>query len=221
MYSAVKTYLKQALSESLPGYEAHRKMLPPGRVLKTPDHELSLVKQSSVLLLLFPEDDHLFICLTKRPSTMKHHPGQISFPGGKVEAEDISAEVTALREAREEVGVEPSSVEMLGKLSDLYVEVSQFFIQPFVAWADSRPEFLVNSGEVEELILLPLDVFIRDRETIISEIELETFSGLLRVKYYPIGKEIIWGATAMILSELFEILENQIFSQYSGNTKAG
>ena len=137
---------------------------------------------------------------------MKHHPGQISFPGGKVEKEDTSAEMTALREAREEVGIDPGAVEILGKLSELYLEVSQFSIQPFIAWSDKKPDFLVNSGEVEELILFPLSDFVANEA--ISEVELQTFTGPLLVKYYPHNGEIIWGATAMILSELIEILRN-------------
>lgn len=211
MYSSILTYLKETLLGELPGMEAHHKMLPPGRRLKTFDHELSLVKPSSVLLLLFPEGDQIYICLTKRPPTMTFHPGQISFPGGKVEKEDSSAEMTALREAREEVGIDPSSIEILGKLSDLYVEVSKFSIQPFLAWADKKPEFLVNAGEVEELILFPLSDFIANE--IISEIELDTVTGPLRIRYYPFNGEIIWGATAMILSELIEILKKHNSAQ--------
>jgi len=180
-------------------------MLPPGRRLKTFENEFLSVKMSSVLVLLYPEGNQLFTCLTKRPSTMKHHPGQISFPGGKVEKEDTSPLMTALREAHEEVGIIPSSVEILGKLSDLYVEVSRFSIQPFIAWAEKKPNFLVDSGEVEKLILFPISDFIA-RETI-AETLMETNSGSLTVKYYPFNGEIIWGATAMILNELMEILK--------------
>lgn len=205
MHSSFVTYLKEALRVELSGQEAHQKMLPPGRRLKTYDHELSTVKQSSVLLLLFPEGEQIYICLIKRPSTMTHHPGQISFPGGKVEKEDHSAEMAALREAQEEVGVDPAFIEVIGKLSDLYVEVSKFSIQPFLGWANQRPEFLINKSEVEELILFPLTDFIA-HETIL-ETELETISGLLRVKYYPFNSEMIWGATAMILAELIDILK--------------
>ena len=207
MYSAVKTYLKEILLGELPGIKAHSKLLPPGRRLKTNDDELSSVKMSSVLLLLFPEGEQLNICLTKRPQTMRHHPGQISFPGGKVEKNDPSAEMAALREAREEVGIDHHQIEILGKLSDLYVEVSKFSIQPFLAWADKKPDFFVDSGEVEELILFPLSDFVADE--IILETELDTVTGPLRVKYYPYNGEFIWGATAMILSELIEILKNQ------------
>jgi 8-oxo-dGTP pyrophosphatase MutT (NUDIX family) len=138
---------------------------------------------------------------------MTYHPGQISFPGGKVEKEDLSAEMTALREAREEVGIDSESIEILGKLSDLYVEVSKFSIQPFLAWADKKPEFLLSKGEVEELILFPLSEFVANEN--ISETELDTITGPLRVKYYPFDGKIIWGATAMILSELIEILKKQ------------
>lgn len=207
MYSAVKTYLTEILRGELPGGEAHGKILPPGRRLKLHDHEISEVKLSSVLVLLFPEGNQLYTCLMKRPSSMKHHPGQVSFPGGKVEKWDESSEMTALREAREEVGIDPTSVEILGKLSDLYVEVSQFSIQPFIAWAGKMPGFSLNSGEVEALILLPLNDLVAN-ETIF-ETEIQTVTGSLLVKYYPYQGEIIWGATAMILSELIEILKRR------------
>lgn len=138
---------------------------------------------------------------------MKYHPGQISFPGGKVEKDDLSAEMTALREAHEEVGIDPLSVEILGKLSDLYVEVSQFSIQPFIGWTDKMPDFFLNCDEVEALVLLPLNDFVAHE--IISETQIQTVSGILTVKYYPFQGEIIWGATAMILSELIEILKRR------------
>lgn len=208
MNSSLKTYLKSALSGELPGYRAHLKMLPPGRRLVRDNQDASAVVQSSVLLLVYPEGEQLYICLTKRPTTMKNHPGQISFPGGKVEDDDISAEAAALREAQEEVGVDPSSFEVLGKLSDLYVEVSKFSIQPFLAWADKKPDFEVNESEVEALILLPLTDFVRLEQ--VSEVELETITGMLRVKCYPYRNERIWGATAMILTELIELLRNQV-----------
>jgi 8-oxo-dGTP pyrophosphatase MutT (NUDIX family) len=203
---SIKNYLRETLKGELPGSAAHSKMLPPGRRTISTDQELDSIKQSSILLLLFPEGDTLYTCLMKRPPTMKHHPGQISFPGGKVEKEDTSAEMTALREAREEVGIDPLTVEILGKLTDLYLEVSQFSIQPFIAWADKKPDFLIDSGEVEELILFPLSDFVANES--VSEVELLTFTGPLRVKYYPYNGEIIWGATAMILSELIDILKD-------------
>lgn len=207
MFQNIKTYLKDALQNELPGADAHNKMLPPGRRLKSHDHELSSVKLSSVLVLIFPMDGKLYTCLTKRPSTMKFHAGQISFPGGKVEKEDASAEKAALREAWEEVGIEPSAIEILGKLSDFYLEISQFSIQPFLAWTDQKPEFSLNLHEVEELILFPLSDFVENEN--ILETELQTLTGLLKINYFPHEGRIVWGATAMILSELIEILKKQ------------
>lgn len=207
MFQNIKTYLKDALQNELPGADAHNKMLPPGRRLKSHNHELSSVKLSSVLVLIFPMDGKLYTCLTKRPSTMKFHAGQISFPGGKVEKEDASAEKAALREAWEEVGIEPSAIEILGKLSDFYLEISQFSIQPFLAWTDQKPEFSLNLHEVEELILFPLSDFVENEN--ILETELQTLTGLLKINYFPHEGRIVWGATAMILSELIEILKKQ------------
>lgn len=205
MTSSLKVYLKTILSGELPGNKAHQKLLPPGRILRVPETDRNLVTQSSVLVLLFPENGKLFTCLTKRPSTMKNHPGQISFPGGKVEQEDESAERTALREAQEEVGIRPSQIEILGKLSDFYLEVSRFTIQPFLAWCDSQPFFEANNNEVDELILFPISDFVVDEQ--IRETQLQTVTGMLRIKYFPYEGHVVWGATAMILAELIEILK--------------
>lgn len=205
MQTSLKTYLKVALRDNLPGINAHKKMLPPGRRLKTFDNELELVKLSSVLFLIYPEGDEYFTCLMKRPPTMKHHPGQISFPGGKVEKDDVSPEMAALREAQEELGIDPSKVELLGNLSNLYIEVSQFSIQPVIGWSNEIPSFVLNYSEVEELIIFPLSSFVKN-ETI-HKTELETVTGVLEVNYYPHNGEIIWGATAMIISEMIEILK--------------
>lgn len=205
MYSSLKKYLREALEGDLPGFKAHLKLLPPGRHLKVLETEVSFVKQSGVLIILFPYDGQIYTCLTRRPVTMKHHPGQISFPGGKVEAEDFSPEMTALREANEEVGVDSSKVEVLGRLSNLYVEVSKFSIHPYLAWASQKPDFIVNFDEVEEIILFPMSEFVSNE--VIAEAEVQTVTGRLTVKYYPYKNNLIWGATAMILSELIEILK--------------
>lgn len=196
-------YLQEALSKQLPGVEAHQKMVPPGRRLKlTPDDEKT-VRYSSVLFLLFPYNESIYTCLIKRPGSMKHHPGQIGFPGGKVEAEDGSPKLTAMREAEEEVGVKPGEYFIVGQLSDLFIEVSNFVIHPFLAWADSMPEFTKCSSEVEEIILFPIGEFMENEK--IAKTELQTMTGKLKIPYYPYKNEIVWGATAMIMAELCEI----------------
>ena len=111
---------------------------------------------------------------------------------------------TALRETYEEIGIQPDEIEILGSLSEFYVEVSRFQIQPFVGWLRKKPEFKINSNEVEKTILFPINKF----KAPFSEIELETISGKLKVPCIKFDGEIIWGATAMILSEFVDILKS-------------
>ncbi|MCF6358695.1 MAG: CoA pyrophosphatase [Draconibacterium sp.] len=194
------------MSGNFPGAVSHRKMLPPKRGLKVAPADKSGVKQSSVLLLLFEENGELNACLIKRPAHMKYHAGQIAFPGGKIEKGETAIE-TALRETYEEIGIQSNEIEILGSLTEFYVEVSRFQIQPFVGWLQKKPEFIINYDEVEKTIFFPLKKF----KAPFNEIELETFSGKLKVPCIKFDGEIIWGATAMILSEFTDIL-SQIHS---------
>ncbi len=194
--------IKNALLKNLPGETSHKKMLPPNRILKAASNKKSTLKQSSVLLLLFIENCELIACLIKRPSHMKHHAGQVALPGGRIEIGETAVE-TALRETYEEIGIQPDEIEILGSLSEFYVEVSRFQIQPFVGWLNKKPEFKINPNEVEKTILFPIKKF----KAPFNEIELETISGKLKVPCIKFEGEIIWGATAMILSEFADILE--------------
>lgn len=196
--------IQQLLKGDLPGEKAHRKMLPPGRKLSANFEEMAEIKYSSVLLLLFPHDGRIYTCLTRRNANMKTHPGQISFPGGRIE-EGESPELTAMREAQEEVGISPLDVQLLGMLSQLYIPVSGYTIFPYVGWVDHKPEFVLNQAEAEKLILFPVQDFLQEER--IGQVELDTIRGRLTVPYYPYAGEIIWGATAMILAEFFEVLK--------------
>jgi 8-oxo-dGTP pyrophosphatase MutT (NUDIX family) len=204
MYEQLIQHITQLLKSDLPGESAHRKMLPPGRRLKINLNEVGQVKYSSVLLLLFPDNGKIYTCLTRRNPNMKNHPGQVSFPGGKIE-EGESPKLTAMREAQEEVGVSPLDIRILGMLSELYIPVSGYSIFPYVGWIDQKPCFVLNTDEAEKLILFPLEDFIQNEE--IAFTEMKTFTGQLTVPYYPFEDEIIWGATAMILSEFFEVMK--------------
>lgn len=203
MQSELVKYLVKALAEDLPGMKAHQKMVPPGRKLIPSERDMVLVKHSGVLFLLFPENGSLKTCLIKRPKNMTHHPGQIGFPGGKVEQTDLSFEKAAMREAEEEVGLSPDSYSIIGKLSDLYIHVSNFIIHPYLAWANQKPQFRINPMEVEKIISFPVQDLMENEQ--VAETELETSSGILKVLYYPYDGEIVWGATAMILSEFLEL----------------
>ncbi len=210
MYSdSLFQQLKSQLRNRLPGNSSHIKMLPPGRLLQMPGLTDNY-RESAVLILLFPSVDGIELCLIRRPSTMKNHAGQIAFPGGRREIFDADLIQTALREAREEIGIDPETVEVAGVLSTVYVQISSFLITPVVGWLSERPEIHTDPSEVAEVIFISL-------EDISSEVyrcnkEMETMTGILEVPGYEINKNFIWGATAMILAELVDICnrENQL-----------
>ena len=196
--------IKEALSGDLPGEISHRKMLPPGRKYSLPEeHQNS--RNSGILLLIFPEGDEICTCLIRRPSYMKHHAGQIGFPGGQTEEPDTTLLETALREAHEEIGIDPDHLHILGSLTPLYIHVSKFMIFPFVAWMDQKPEFAVNIYEVEKLIIFPLIRHLNASER--KEAEVSSSNGILRVPSFIWEDEVIWGATAMILVEFLDLLD--------------
>lgn len=187
---------------------SHKKMLPETRVLKATPADENQIKHSSVLLLLFVENNELTACLIKRPAHMKHHAGQIALPGGRMEAGETALE-TALRETKEEIGITSDEIEILGTLTELYVEVSRFQIHPFVGWLKQKPVFKIDPNEVEKAILFPLLHF----KSKSVEVELETITGKLKVPCIRFKNEIIWGATAMILAEFVDLLTEYPTSQ--------
>ncbi len=193
--------IRRALAEKLPGGASHKKMLPPNRELRATETERVSAKKSSVLLLLFIENDELTACLIKRPEHMKFHPGQIAMPGGRIEKGETELE-TALRETEEEIGIPPEKIEILGSLSELYVGVSRFMIHPFVGWLAEKPHFNINRHEVEKVILFPISKY----KNTFGQTELATISGKLNVPCVMFENEILWGATAMILSEFYDVV---------------
>jgi 8-oxo-dGTP pyrophosphatase MutT (NUDIX family) len=196
--------IRDLLENDLPGISSHGKILPPGRDLNIPASHNSQIKNSGVLILVYPEEDDLFTCLIKRPMHMKIHAGQIGFPGGKQERKDKTPCDTAIRETVEEIGVDKTRIRILGSLSPLYVSVSNFLIYPYVAWTDARPSMSINRHEVEEYYFFPLWAYLREPKIVYSEIQ--TISGTLKAPGIPFGGEFIWGATAMILQEFLDIL---------------
>ena len=208
MMRITKNDIKKALAGNLRGIKSHQKMMPPNRKLRAADRDKKRLKPSSVLLLLFIEEGELLVCLIKRPVTMKHHAGQVALPGGRIDSGETPLE-TALRETWEEIGITADKIEILGSLSELFVDVSGFLIHPFVGWLKEKPVFKTNPAEVEKTLLFPLFRF-RDK---LDETELETASGKLKIPCFHFEGEIIWGATAMILSEFYDAVEDGIIPE--------
>ncbi len=155
-------------------------------------------REAGVLLLLYPHnsggESELHIVLIRRPEYPGVHSGQISLPGGRREGAE-SLQETALRETREEIGVKPDTVEVVGHLSSLYTSASNFCIYPFVAFRPTRPDFQPEPGEVAGLLELPLSLLFNPATR-----RTEVWNSR-RIPFFDVFGFKVWGATAMILSE--------------------
>jgi 8-oxo-dGTP pyrophosphatase MutT (NUDIX family) len=152
-------------------------------------------------------DDTLHVALTVRGSGLRNHTGQVSLPGGGVEAGE-TFEQAALREAAEEIGVDSATVELLGRLTPLHIPVSGFILHPIVGFTSMRPAFQRAEWEVARIIEAPVSV-LSDPAVIKREIRTRTVKGQsvdVDVPYFDIDGEKVWGATAMVLSEFCAIL---------------
>lgn len=164
-------------------------------------------RQSAVLILLFPKWDDWHIVLMERVGNPNDpHSNQISFPGGALEPTDDSLQTCALREAEEEVGIPPQAVKMIGAMTDLYIPVSNFHVHPFLAWMEAPPQYQQQTAEVKQVVEAPLSILQNPAYQKIKDVHTATGILLKDVPYFDIGGKHVWGATAMILSELIEIL---------------
>ena len=197
------------MARPLPGLAAHRRLVPPER---RPDLGKAFPnerKVAAVLALLYPMNDRVCCALIRRPSYPGVHGGQIAFPGGQVESEDRDLLHTALREAWEEVGIQAEKVQRPTELTRLYIPPSRYEVVPFLGLSDRRPDFILQTSEVDELIELPLEELLEPK--VYGEVSVHTTRGLLNVPAYQWRDEIIWGATAMIVAEISDLL-NDIYS---------
>ena len=162
-------------------------------------------RPAATLLLVYPgPDGELTIPLTVRHPDLREHPGEISLPGGTVDADDPSHEAAALREAEEEIGVTPASVTIVGQLDEVWIPVSNFELRPFVGTAASRPDFHPHTDEVAEIVELPLRSLMTDAT--IGEELIEGPGWMLRAAVYRHAGHRIWGATARTLAMFAAVL---------------
>lgn len=206
-------YILKSISKieniSLPGQTSQFKMVPPFRqeLVKRQGENIKNAKQSAVLALLYPDaqnETHLVLILRKTYKGV--HSAQIGFPGGSVEDDDESLEHTALREAFEEVGVLEKNVSIIKKLTDVYIPPSNFFVQPFLGYTSVRPQFVKQEDEVEDILEVKL-FDILDDTYVISKSVSTSYKVDVEVPAFKLNGHVVWGATAMMLSEIKDILK--------------
>ena len=181
-------------------------MAPPQRPAAAPGNSAK-PRDAGVLVLLYPVRDTVCFVLTKRTDHLNKHKGQVSFPGGGYEDTDENVTVTALREAREELGIALDEVEILGALTELWVPPSNFIIHPTVAFAPVQPVFQANPNEVAALIEAPVRVLLDPTNVGVERRALVSQNGAEQpVPYYLLGGHKVWGATAMVLAEFAALL---------------
>ena len=200
----LETTLRERLAGTLPGLEAQLRFMPtPPRTGWKPGEFPSDARIAAGLLLLYPGERGPSVPLTVRASSLRRHAGQISLPGGATDPGETLVEA-ALREAHEEIGVDPATVRILGELTPVHVLVSGFTLHPLVGITDERPSFALAAHEVEEVIEVSVDD-LQDASAIRQG--TRTREGLaIEYPYFDLMGHQVWGATAMILGEFICLL---------------
>ncbi len=173
-------------------------MVPADRALAPPpaDHRIG-----AVLALFFPDGESLSTILLRRPTTMRSHPGQIAFPGGKQDPGE-TLEQTALRETWEEVGVESDKITIVGRIDPLYIPPSRFYVHCFAGWIDQRPTYTLSEAEVAEVLEIPYSHFLGETNRRREPIDVGLPTGPFEVPFFAYADHKIWGATSTMLAEL-------------------
>lgn len=210
MISSFITSLKAAINKGLPGTDVQWQMASSDRMIKGfPRNAGPDAKIAAVLILLYCKEGRIYTVFMQRPEYPGFHGGQISFPGGKKEPQDDNVITTALREAFEETGIDISDVSVISVLTPLFIPVSNMLVSPVVGWMDNKPEFNHDPMEVEYLIEAALNRFLEPG--IVKTIPMQLRGEMVDVRYFAYEGNVIWGATAMMLNELLEIIRKDKF----------
>ncbi len=198
--------IKERISDSLPGTAAQLKMAPATRInqLIAPHN----ARQSGVMVLLFMEDEVWHTLLMQRTEDGHTHSGQISFPGGKKEESDRDIIETAARECEEEIGIDKSTISVIGTISPLYIPPSNFHVTPVVGFLPGNFAMKISEQEVHEVYKISLsylfDDKIKEKRSIVTSQNLRLESPV----YVLSNSKVVWGATAMIISELEHLIKD-------------
>ncbi len=198
--------LSERFLHPMPGPEAWKPMIPPtrkGLLQQYPDREKA--KPSAVLVLFYPFKKEIRFVLIERAVYNGVHSGQIALPGGQFDMQDHDLQTTALREAREETGINPATVTILGELTTVYIPPSHFDVYPFVGYTQARPDFKADNTETKAVLEINLESLL-DPASQTAKTILHRTEKKMEVPCFYLNEKIVWGATAMILSELLKVI---------------
>ena len=199
--------LQYVFQRPLPGVEAQSRMSHISR--RMPSTIPSDAKESAVMMLFYPHQSDWHIALIQRTNNNPNdrHGGQISFPGGRMDASDVDLQATALRETEEEIGVPKEDIHVLGALTNLYIPVSKFKVQPYVGLLDYTPDFIPQLSEVEHILSPRFSSLQNNKSLRYKDMMLSPRLTIKDVPYFDVEQRVVWGATAMIISELLVMME--------------
>lgn len=200
--------IESQLRKPLPGRSAQAKMAHFNRPY-SPEIPQD-AKLACVMLLLYPKDNQTYFVLIERMSTNKNdrHSGQISFPGGKLDQTDLTLLDGALRETEEEVGINQKDIKSIGSLTDLYIDVSNFHVFPFIGTLDYTPKFVPQPTEVQSILEVPLTLLQDPATRQAKNLKIGKGITIKNAPYFNIFGHVVWGATAMMLNEFLEVLKS-------------
>ena len=204
-------FIPKIAKENLIGEKAHQKMSPPERLkfINESDPSKFNPRKAAVLMLFYPKNKETHLVLIVRNAYPGVHSSQIGFPGGKVETYDDSLTDTALRETEEEVGISASQINIVCAFSSVYIPPSNFMAHPFLGYSTEELIFRPDPSEVAGIIELPLEHLLDDANAVIEKMAT-SYSDAIDVPAFIINEHRVWGATAMMLGELKDVLKRVI-----------
>ena len=202
---------------NLKGKLAHKKMAPYNRISENEQNKINnfTYKEAAVLILIYPSDKGVpSFVLIERTISSGVHSGQISLPGGKKEKNDKSFWDTSIRETNEEIGVNLSKINFIKKMSCVYVPPSNFMIYPFIGYLDKYPFFNMQKEEVQNIFEINILDLLKNKNKSFSEVSSKYMNNNIKVPVYNFMNKIVWGATAMILSEFELFISDNLKKKY-------